>query len=160
MSAHKALDGAAPCNEVLFAKHGGEVLRHHNNGQSADLNPLLVLFEDILHQCFFEWLQLAEWARMNGFFLGFQQRFNGIIAKAEALLPLQQKTSRHLNTLHGLSKGDALFILEALCHREEGQLVPCGVLHAHPPQNAAGLDKMQHGMQRGLMSKLGCEGME
>jgi hypothetical protein len=32
MSTHKALDGAAPRGEVLFAKLGGEVLRYHNNG--------------------------------------------------------------------------------------------------------------------------------
>ncbi len=31
MSMHKALDGAAPRDEVLFAKLGGEVRRHHNN---------------------------------------------------------------------------------------------------------------------------------
>ncbi len=62
--------------------------------------------------------------------------------------------------LSGLAERDALFVPEALDHREEGQLAPCGVPHAHPPQSAAGLGKMRLGMRRGLMSKLGCEGME
>ncbi len=100
-----------------------------------------MLFEDILQQRFFERLQLAEWVGMNGFLLGFQQRLDGIIGKAKALLSLHQKTSRYLNTLLRLVERDALFVPEALCHREEGQLAPCGVLHAHPPQNAAGLDE-------------------
>jgi hypothetical protein len=56
MSRHKALDGTAPCNEVLFAKLGGEVQCHHNDGQSADLDPLLTLFEEILQQRFFKQL--------------------------------------------------------------------------------------------------------
>ncbi len=76
------------------------------------------------------------------------------------LLPLHQKTSRHLNTLSGLAERHALFVPEALGHREEGQLVPWGVPHVHPPRSAAGLGETRHGMQRGLMSKLGCEGME
>ncbi len=97
---------------------------------------------------------------MNGFFLGFQQRLDGIVAEAEVLLPLHQKTSRHLNMLSRLAERDALFIPELLGHREEGQLAPCSVPHAHPPRSAAGLGKMRHGMQRGLVSKLGCEGME
>jgi hypothetical protein len=49
---------------------------------------------------------------------------------------------------------------KALGHCEEGQLAPCGVLHTHPPRSAAGLGETRHGMQHGLMSKLGCEGME
>ncbi len=49
---------------------------------------------------------------------------------------------------------------EKLCHREEGQLVPCGVPHVHLPQNAAGLDETWHGMQCGFRGKLGCKRME
>jgi hypothetical protein len=90
----------------------------------------------------------------------FQQPLDGIIAKAEELLPLHQKTSRHLNTVSGLAERDALFVPEALAHCEEAQLAPCGVPDAHPPRRAAGLGEMRHGMQRGLRSKLGCEGME
>jgi hypothetical protein len=59
-----------------------------------------------------------------------------------------------------LRSKNALFILEMLCHHEEGQLAPCGVPHVHPPQNATGLDKTRHGMRRGLRGKLGCERME
>jgi hypothetical protein len=62
--------------------------------------------------------------------------------------------------LSGLAARDALFVPEVLGHREEDQLAPCGVPHAHPPQSATGLGKTWHGMQRGLTSKLGCEGME
>jgi hypothetical protein len=62
--------------------------------------------------------------------------------------------------LSGLAERDALFVLEVLGHREEGQLALCGVPHAHLPQSATWLGKMRHGMQLGLMSKLGCEGME
>ena len=71
MSLHKALGGAAPCDEVLLTKLGGEVQCHHNDGQSADLDPLLAMFEDILQQRFFKRLQLAEWAGLDGFLLGF-----------------------------------------------------------------------------------------
>jgi hypothetical protein len=124
------------------------------------LYPLLALFKDILQQRFFKWLHLAEWAGMNGFLLGFQERLKGILAKAEELRSLYQKTSRHLNTLHELAERDALFVLEALCHREEGQLAPCGVPQAHLLQNTAGLDETRHGMQPGLKGKLRCEGME
>ncbi len=160
MSTHKVLDGAAPCNKVLITKLGGEVQHHRSNGQSADLDPLPVLFEDILQQRFFEWLQLAEWARMDGFFLGFQQRLDGIVAETEELCPPQNKQSRHLDTFRGLGEQDALFVLETLHHPEEGQLAPCGVSHAQPPQNASGLGKMRHGVQHGLRNKLGCERME
>ena len=108
-------------------------------------------------------LQAASTGRVGWdelIFLGFQQRLDGIIAEAEALLPLHQKTSRHLNMLSRLAERDALFIPELLGHREEGQLAPCGVPHTYPPRSTAGLGKTWHGMQRGLMSKLECEGME
>jgi hypothetical protein len=54
---------------------------------------------------------------------------------------------------------DALIIMEMLCHCDEGQLTPCGVPHAHPPQNATQLGKTRHGMQGEFMGKLGCERM-
>jgi hypothetical protein len=97
---------------------------------------------------------------MDGFFLTFQHRLNGIVAGVEVLHPPCQKLSRHLNTFRGLAERDALFVLEMLHHHEEGQLAPCSVPHVHLPQNAAGLDKTQHGMQLGLMGKLGCERVE
>ncbi len=97
---------------------------------------------------------------MDGFLLVFQQLLDWIVAEAEALRTPHQKQSRHLNMFRRLSEQDAFFILETFCHCEEGQLAPCGVLHVHPPRCTAGLGKMGHGIQRGLMGKLGCERME
>ncbi len=83
---------------------------------------------------------------MNGFLVIFQHRLNGIVAEAEALRPLCQKTHRHLSTFHGPAEQDVLFVMETFCQLEEGQFMPCSVPHAHPPQNAAGLGEMRHGM--------------
>ncbi len=108
-------------------------------------------------------LQAASTGRVGQggrFLLDLQQCLDWIVAETEELPPPCQKQSRHLDTLCGLAEQNALFNLEMLCHCEEGQLAPCGVSHAHPPQNATGLVKTRHGMQRRLMGKLGCERME
>jgi hypothetical protein len=89
MSTHKVLDGAAPWDEVLFAKLDGEVQRHHNDGKSADLDPLLALFKDVLQQCFFERLQLAEWAWMDGFLLGFSSALMGSLPRLKSFTHLE-----------------------------------------------------------------------
>jgi hypothetical protein len=104
------------------------------------------LFEDILQQRFFKWLQLAKWSGMDGFLLGFQQSLDGIVAETEALRPPCQKQSRNLDTFWGLTEQNSPFVLEMLRHCEESKLVPCSVLHAHPLQNVAWLGKTWHGI--------------
>jgi hypothetical protein len=71
MGMHEALDGTASCNEALFAKLGGEVQCQHDDAESVDFDPLLVLLKDVLVQRFFKWLQLAKWAGMKQFLLAF-----------------------------------------------------------------------------------------
>ncbi len=62
-----------------------------------DHDPLLALFKDLIQQHFFERLQLAEWARMDGFLLVFQQCLDVTIAETEAFFPPCNKQSRHLD---------------------------------------------------------------
>jgi hypothetical protein len=96
-----------------------------NAVESFDTNTMMdkVLISIPCLRCskiYFSKHQLAEWARMDGFLLVFQQRLDGIFAKTEALRPPCQKQSRHLGMFRGLAEQDALFVLEMLCHSKEG----------------------------------------